>query len=261
MEEEKSIWGEEETGDESFHRKVGIARFCELLGRDFGTFYITSLMFLVGILPGFLLLYFSIMAQVFPGAILGGMMAGAIGAPFFCGLLDTIFRSLRDEAGLWWNKYKKAWKKNWKQSVIPGGIFGTFIGFWCWTMLHLPDMEEVPVIVWCCMILGMIFAMVLILYTGAQIVLINLPTLGILKNSGLFIGGYFPKSLAAGIVSGVYWALCFLYMPYSVVILMITGAWFPVLISLMLVYPILNRTLHIEEEINHMNKMKYTETL
>ncbi len=260
--EEGSLWGEEEeSGYISTDRKVGIARFFELLGRDFGTFYTASFIFLVACLPGMAILYFSVMAEIFPGAILGGLLLGLAGAPALCALVDTLLRSMRDEMGLWWSKYKKAWKQNWRQSLLPGAVFGIFAGIWGWGIMHLPNMENVPAPVWVCMLLGMVFAMILILYTAAQIVLINLSTAGILKNSGLFIGGYFPKSLAAGVVSGVYWALCFLYMPYSVVFLMITGAWFPVLISLMLIYPILNRVLHIEEELELKNAEKYKETL
>ena len=262
-EEETALWDDElqEEDGTRIGRKVGPARFFELMGRDFGSFFITSLFFVLGIFPGMALLYFSIMAEFFPGALLGGILAGLIGAPLLCGLEDTMLRSLRDEAGLWWSRYRKAWKQNWKQSLLPGAILGAFFGCWGYIILHLPDMDNVPITVWISMVLGMVFAMILILLIAAQIVLVSLPLGTILKNAGLLIAGYFPKCLAAGIISSVYWAACFLYLPYSLAVLMLTGAWLPVLISLMLVYPVLNRALHIEESIEKKNAEKYKNLL
>lgn len=245
----------------SSDRKKGAGRFFELLGRSFGTIYATSFFFLLGVLPGFVLMYFSIMAEALIGAIAGGLLAGLAGAPLLCGMMDTLLRMMRDEAGLWWHNYKKAWKQNWKQSLMPGAVLGAFAGIWCWIIIHIPDMENVPIAVWCCLVLGAVFLMLLILYISAQIVLINLPTSGILKNAGLFIGGYFPRSFLAGVISAGYWAVTFLYMPYTVISLMILGAWLPVMISLLLIYPILNSALHIEADIQKLNEQKYTETL
>lgn len=256
------IWDEEDTGagEDGFTvRKKGAGRFFELLGRDFGHFYIAALMFLLGVFPGFLVVYFSIMAEFFPGVILGGVLGGLLGGPLLCGLFDTMLRSMRDEMGFWWNSYRKAWKQNVKQSLIPGIIFGIFLAIWGNMMLTLPDLENVPTSVWICMLLGIVFLLILLVYVFAQIVLVNLGTGIILKNAGLFLAGYFPRSLAAGVISAIYWALCMLYLPYSVAVLLLTGAWLPSLIALMFVYPVLDRALHIEEKNRRMQEKKYAD--
>lgn len=256
------LWDDDIQEEEQYRlQKSGAARFFELLGRDFGSFYKASLLFMIGILPGLTLIYFSIMAKSLPGALLGGILGGILGGTFLAGLVDTILRSLREEAGLWWPRYRKAWKQNWKQSLIPGMAMGIFFSIWAWILLQLPDMEEVPVMVWISMILGMIFALILVLYLFIQLVLIQLPLGKLVKNSGMFLLGFLPQGLAAGIVMGVYWALSFLYMPYSIVVLMITGAWFPVLIGLMLLYPPVNRVLQIEKKIEEKRTERYREIL
>lgn len=256
--EEKRIWDDEV--DENYdakNRKTGAARFFELLGRDFTTFYTSSFIVLLGVLPGLALLYFSVMAGSLLGCLLGGMFGGALGGPCLCGLFDTVLRSLREEPGFWWVRYKKAWKQNWKQACVFGIVIGLFIGGWALVIFRLPDMENVPTAVWITIVLGMLFAMILLHYIFAQIVLIaaNGPTL--LKNSAFFLMGYFPRSLVAGIVVCAYWALTFLYMPYTVVLVLITGAWFPTVIALMLIYPIMNRALHIEEVLDQRAEEMY----
>ena len=182
-----------------------------------------------------------------------------MGAPLLCGLFDTILRSLREEPGFWWIRYKKAWKQNWKQALPFGMVLGMFIGLWSMVIFRLPDMDNVPTMVWITMIMGMVFAMILIFYIFAQIVLIQASAPTLLKNAAFFLMGYFPKSLAAGVLVCIYWALTFMYMPYTVVLVLITGAWFPSVIALMLIYPVMNRALHIEEILDQRAEQMYND--
>lgn len=231
-------------------RKVGAARFFQITGRDFLPFYSAGFLFLLGILPGLLLVYAGMMADSLLLSVCGGGVAGLIGGPCLCGLLDTILRSLREEAGYWWHTYKRAWRQNWKQSLIPGVFFGLFGGVWSWVMIHMPDMEGIPTAIWVCMIMGMLLAVVIGLYLFSQIVLVSLDLKSMLLNSALFFYGYLPRSLAAGLVICVYWGATALYLPYTVPVMFLTGAWFPAAVGLLCVYPALNRSLHIEEELD-----------
>lgn len=271
MEEEKTkrVWTDEDirkrTGniqeedeeEESYElevdirgRKVGVARFFQITGRDFLPFYSAGFLFLMAILPGLLLVYAGMMADSLLLAACGGVMGGLLGAPFLCGLLDTILRSLREEAGYWWHTYKRAWKQNWKQSLLPGVFFGLFGGVWSWVMLRMPDMDGIPTAIWVCMLMGMLLAVVMGLYLFAQIVLVNLDMKSMLLNAALFFYGYLPRSLAAGLVICVYWGITALYLPYTVPVMFLSGAWFPAAVGLLCIYPALNRSLHIEEELD-----------
>ena len=101
-------------------RKVGAARFFELLGRDLWPFYKASILCVLGFAPGYAAVLFSTMAASLPLCLLSGAVGGLIAAPVFCGMLDTILRALRDEPGYWWHTYRMAWKQNWRESLLPG---------------------------------------------------------------------------------------------------------------------------------------------
>ena len=95
-------------------RKVGIARFFELLGRDLWPLYKSGFLCVLGFLPGTALAVFGMMAGSALLTVVGGVVGGLVGGPFLSGMIDTVLRALRDEPGYWWNTYKRAWKQNWR---------------------------------------------------------------------------------------------------------------------------------------------------
>ena len=105
-------------------RKVGIARFFELLGRDLWPLYKSGILCVLGFLPGTALAVFGMMAGSALLTVVGGVVGGLVGGPFLSGMIDTVLRALRDEPGYWWNTYKRAWKQNWRQSLVPGALLG-----------------------------------------------------------------------------------------------------------------------------------------
>lgn len=236
---------------ESRERKVGAARFFELLGRDLWPFYKASFLCTVGFAPGYVLILLGAMGGSLPLCLLGGLAGGAVAAPFFCGMLDTLLRSLRDEPGYWWHTYRMAWRQNWRESLLPGAAAGLFLGLWGFLLYTLPDMEqEVPVSVWICMVVGVFFLIAACLYLFAQIVLVSIPLRQLLKNTGLFLIGFLPRTLAAGAVQCVYWALSLAWMPYTIPVVLVLGFWLPCTISMQVLYPALDRAFHLEKTIN-----------
>ena len=115
-------------------RKVGIARFFELLGRDLWPLYKSGILCVLGFLPGTALAVFGMMAGSALLTVVGGVVGGLVGGPFLSGMIDTVLRALRDEPGYWWNTYKRAWKQNWRQSLVPGALLGLFVGGWAWML-------------------------------------------------------------------------------------------------------------------------------
>ena len=115
-------------------RKVGIARFFELLGRDLWPLYNSGILCVLGFLPGTALAVFGMMAGSALLTVVGGVVGGLVGGPFLSGMIDTVLRALRDEPGYWWNTYKRAWKQNWRQSLVPGALLGLFVGSWAWML-------------------------------------------------------------------------------------------------------------------------------
>lgn len=232
-------------------RKVGVARFFELMGRDLWSFYKASLLCCLGFVPAFLAVMFGILAGAVWISVLGGAVGGLIAAPFLCGMMDTVLRALRDEPGYWWHTYRNAWKQNWRDSLVPGALSGAVLGLWCWVLMALPNMESVPTSVWVCMIVGGAVIVGFFTYVFAQLVLVNLPLSRLLRNGALFFLGFFPRTLAATLVQCIYWVPVLMYMPYTLPVLLVTGFWLPVVIALQILYPGLDRAFDLESTIRH----------
>lgn len=230
-------------------RKVGVARFFELMGRDLWPFYKASILCCVGFVPGFLAVFFGILSGAVWISLLGGALGGMIAAPFLCGMFDTVLRALRDEPGYWWHTYRNAWKQNWRDALAPGALAGAALGLWSWVLTALPDMTDVPTSVWVCMIVSGAVLVGFFTYVFAQLVLVSLPLPKLLKNSGLFFLGFFPRTLAATLVQCVYWVPVLMYMPYTLPVLLVTGFWLPVTIGLQVLYPGLDRAFALESTI------------
>lgn len=246
---------DEKTVSNSEHvipRKTGVPRFFELLGRDLWSFYKASLLCCLAFLPGAALAGYGLLGPSLPLTLLGGLLAGALGAPFLCGMIDTVLRALRDEPGYWWLQYKRALKLDWKESLVPGALFGLLLSLWLFLLRTLPEMEDVPTSVWVCVIVGAVMLVGFFSYMFAQVAAVSLPLKKLIKNSGLFFVGALPRTLASAIVQCVYWALVLGYLPFTVPVLVVTGFWLPVLISLMILYPPLERSFHLEETIGSM---------
>lgn len=231
-------------------RKVGFSRFWELMGRDLWPFYKASLLCCLGFAPGFAAVVAGLFLAQPVLCVVGGVLGGAFAGPFLCGLCDTVLRALRDEPGYWWHTYRTAWKQNWRDALIPGAILGLFGGLWPWLLYGMTMMQNVPTLVWICMIVGAFLAMGYLSYVFAQIPLVSLSLKQILKNAGLFFIGCLPRTLGAAAVLCVYWGLVLLYMPYTLPVLLVTGFWLPVVIALLVLYVPLEKTFHLEKTIN-----------
>lgn len=235
--------------DATAERKKGAARFFELLGRDLMPFYKASLLCCLGCLPGFVLMALGLIGNSILFALLGGIVGGVLGAPFLCGLLDTILRALRDEPGFWWETYKKAWRQNWKESLLPGFLLGLLSGCWVSMLLILPAMKEIPGSVLICMGAGILIAAGLFTYAFAQIPLVQLTPAQFFKNCVFFFLGYLPRTLGVALVQCVYWVAFVLFLPFTLLPMLVTGFWLPWLISLMIIYPALDSAFSVEKEI------------
>lgn len=236
--------------DASPVRKKGAARFFELLGRDLLPFYKASLLCCLGCLPGFVLMVLGLIGNSMLFTLLGGIVGGVLGAPFLCGLIDTILRALRDEPGFWWETYKKAWRQNWKDSLLPGFVLGLLSGCWLSMLLILPTMQVVPASIWVCMGAGILIAAGLFTYAFAQIPLVRLTPSQFLRNCVFFFLGYLPRTLGAALVQCAYWVAFLLFLPFTLLPLLVTGFWLPWLISLMIIYPPLDSAFSVEKEIS-----------
>ncbi len=231
-------------------RKVGIARFFELLGRDLWPLYKSSILCVLGFLPGTALAVFGMMAGSALLTVVGGVVGGLFGGPFLSGMIDTVLRALRDEPGYWWHTYKRAWKQNWRQSLLPGALLGLFVGSWAWMLRAQALSGNTSTALWVASFAGIFVCTGFFSWLLAQVPLVDLPLAQLAKNAGLMFFGFFPRTSAAGAGAGHLLgrnaALPARHHPYDCgVRLLAARHGCP-----MIVYPGLDKVFKLEETIN-----------
>lgn len=236
-------------------RKKGAARFFEVLGRDFFSFYRAGALALLSALPYALGLWFSIETHSLLPLLITGIVGGMLAAPQLCALDDTILRSLRDEPGYWWVTYKRAWKQNAKASLLPGAICGLMLAMQVFTVFHI----ELATGVFNAVVLLLSFLLLsgLSQYMFVQIPLLDLSFGGLLKNTVMLFLGYLPRTGLCVLFQVIYWGVVALLWPLSGVIVLLGTIWLPALLSIMAVYEPLNKSFRMEEKINAMREEKF----
>ena len=239
-------------------RKKGAARFFEMLGRDFSHFWLAGLLALLSAVPFAFGVWFSVVTHALLPLVLAGVLGGMIAAPQLCGLMDTILRSLRDEPGFWWQTYRRAWKRNVKASLLPGAIWGLLLSMQIFTIFHYDASAG--------MVPGVLLAVGLFLLLGlgefmfAQIALVDLPFMGLLKNALFLFLGYLPRAALGVVWQFVYWGLIVLFWPVSSAVLILTGFWLPVQLTLQAIYPVLDKSFDLERQIKAMRDAELSGT-
>lgn len=231
-------------------RLTGMARFTELLDRDFKRFFLTNLVTIAGFLPFFvgtaIALLSSSLLILIPSCIIGGILAG----PSLSLMYDTVYRSLRDAPGRTGEIIKKAWKQNMKQSILPGILLCLLLGFYLfmfmmfWWAASSPSLGTICVAIAGLVILSMFFTVF-----WPQIVLFEQSGKQCFRNTILFIIRYFWKTLGCAVLHVLYWGAFALFLPWSVVLLPLTGFWLIQFISNFLLYRSMDEAFRIEEAI------------
>lgn len=209
-----------------------------------------NLLTLLGFLPFLGGVAFSILSSsvlvLIPSCIIGGIFAG----PALSCMYDVILRSLRDAPGGWATNYKRAWKQNWRQSLLPGILFCLLLGFYSfmlatfWWSLQRPSWGTLAVYFVGLLLIAMFFS----LY-WPQVVLFDQPGKQRFQNCILFLLKYFWKTLGCALLQILYWAVVALLLPVSVVLLPLTGFWFILFSACFLLYGSMDEAFAIEAQI------------
>lgn len=230
-------------------RKKGAARYFEVLTRDFSTFWMAGLLAMISSLPFALGLWFAVTTHSLIPMLLAGILGGMLAAPQIVGLNDTVLRALRDEPGYWWVTYRRAWKRNAKAALLPGAICGLLLAMEIFTAFHT---ETGSVAVMVAIFVALILLAGIAQYLYAQVALVDLPFSSLLKNSLMLFLGYLPRSALGILWQGLYWAAIALFWPLSGAVLILTSLWLPCSLSLLAIYPALNKSFDLEAKIKAM---------
>ena len=201
-------------------RKKGAARFFEILGRDFSTIWLAGILAMLGGLPFAAGVWFAVETHSLVPLVIAGVLGGMIAAPQIVGLNDTILRTLRDEPGYWWEIF----------SLCHINIAGGHVA-----------------------VIAVLVALILLAgiaqYLYVQVALLDLSFAGLLKNSLMLFLGYLPRSGLGLLWQLLYWGAVALFWPISSFVLILTSLWLPCLLSLMAIYPALEKSFDIEKKI------------
>ena len=237
-------------------RKTGVRRFFELVGRDMNSMFLANLLTCLGFAPAICLVYIGFLANSLPVMLISAALGGILAGPVLAGMYDTVLRALRDEAGYWWVTYRKAFKRNFKASILPGILYCVvvtlqiFLVYFCFNMLSQGVNVGVPL--WVATVLNLVLFQMLFAYMWPQIVLLDQPLGLTLKNSVNCMIAFLPHALAASIVQILFWGVVILCMPLGLLLILVFGFWFSTEVSCQIVYGDLDRVFHIEENIRKL---------
>ena len=229
-------------------RKTGLARFWETLSRDFWDVFRAGFLALAGCAPVLLGAAFAINSHVLVFAPVCGLLGGAIAGPELCALADTILRGLRDEPGFWWHIYKRAWKRNARDSLLPGALGGLLLSTQIFLLFHAGALE-LSTAAGAGLVAGVLLVLAASLYLWPQLALMELTLPQLLRNAWRLFLGQFPRSIAALAILAGYLGLMLRFFPITVSLLPFLNLWLPALPALFLIYPGINETFRIEEKL------------
>ncbi len=232
------------------NRLTGFPRYTDVLERNIKKFLITNLLTLVGFLPFGIGVALAILSTsvliLIPACIIGGLFAG----PALSCMYDAVLRGLRDAPGKCLENYRRAWKQNWRQSLLPGVLFCLMLGFYIfmlmlfWWSTRFPGWGTIAIFIFSLLLFTMLFSI-----CWPQIALFSQPFRQCVRNSLLFILRFFPKTIGITLLQIAYWAVMALFLPWSVVLLPLIGFWFILYTVNFLIYDTLNDSFQIESGI------------
>lgn len=229
-------------------RQTGFYRYRQLLSARFGRWWKTNLLALAGFAPLAAGVFYAVASTsvlvLLPCSILGGMIAG----PFLAGMYDAILRGLRDDPLPWRESSERAWKQNWKSSLLPGGLLGLVLGVYSfmamlfWWAERAPSLEAVALY-----LLALLVVLIINTLYWPQLVLFQQKSSVRLRNCLLFCVKYFWCVLGVGLLQLGYWTVFVLFAPWTLLLLPVLGIWYILFLSQFLIYTQMNETFSIEE--------------
>ena len=243
-------------------RKKGVARFFELLMRDFADLVKLNVMFCIVLIP-------SVAAFVFGSALLSPIF-GFLG-PIFVFVLALVFafpvggaltayyyyitKMMRDDPSYVWFEFKRKFLENYKQAAPIGILCAGFsyaqVMLWYNLIITVQQGGMVDDFLWYLLVfLSFIIFMMIVPYIFMHYAYVSLGTFQILKNSVMMAFGYLPRSIMASLLGGSLGIAFALFYPYSalaVPLILLFGVSIAILLSLMWVWPVFDKCFKIEE--------------
>ncbi|MCD7929130.1 MAG: hypothetical protein LUF86_03110 [Clostridiales bacterium] len=230
---------------------TGVRLFWEILFDNMGRFFATSALSTIALLPAVVGIVYALSQNGALLLLLAGVLGGMIAGAAYGAMMDGVMRAIRGEMGRWWDHYREAWKRDWKANLLPGGVLGCLVAMVVDVLVVLQYGEDgVPTSILVCTIISVVLTLAVFTYLWPQRVLLDLPLRYIFRNSLLMILAHPLVTLLSVVVQLCYWVLLALLIPYSLIVYVLLGLWFPAVVGTMIVYKKLDADFKIEERLN-----------
>ena len=230
-------------------RKKGVGRLAEILSRDLDGIFLSGVLALLACVPAAVLVGIALWLGSLPLCLLAAAAAGWLVGPALTGLYDTILRALRDEPGFWWHTYKRVWKQNFKSSLVPGIVFTLLWALVAYAAFVPPQMTTVSAGFALVLVVDMVLLLTLGSYYWMQNALFESSVSKKLSNCVRMFLGFLPQTVLSAVFQLGYWLLMAVVIPRCAFIFLLTGLWLPNLLAMMAVYAPIEKSLHLEEQI------------
>lgn len=230
-------------------RKKGAARLAEILSRDLDGIFLSGALALLACAPAAAGVGIALWLGSLPLCLLAAGCTGWLVGPALTGLYDTLLRALRDEPGFWWHTYKRAWKQNFKSSILPGIVFTVLWALVGYAFFVLPQMAAVSASFALILLLDAVLLLTLGSYFWMQSALFESSICRKLSNCVRMLLGFLPQTALSAMVQLGYWLLMAAVVPRCAFVFLLTGLWVPNLLAMMAVYAPIEQSLHLEAQI------------
>ena len=133
-----TIYGRPGRGvDPNEPEKKGLARFAQMLGRDFGQLIATNFLVCILILPAALGVSLGVILLNFPFTLLAGILTGLLAGLGLLLMADCCLRSLCNDPSPWMYRAVQTIKSRWKAALPLGALILTLLGGLCFVWAFL----------------------------------------------------------------------------------------------------------------------------
>lgn len=231
-------------------RKSGFPRYKEVLEGNWKDFLKVGFLTLVFHIPLAAGLIYAVGSRSALAAIGAGLLGGMIAGLGWAGMEDLILRRLRDDYADCWVCWRKSTAQNWRAALLPGAVQGLFLALIVFAgALILWGAAPVSPATLLLLAASIVLGTMLLTVWWPQVVLFEQRPLLQIKNALFFCLFHFGKVLGAALVQIAWWAVMFLFLPWTAFVVPILGVWYILFLALHLIYPALDAVFHVEEQI------------
>ncbi len=250
-------------------RKKGIARFFEILGRDFMNLVKLNMLYQLFLLPSQVFILLAVDA-FFPAPFLFflhfqlpnptvwalvflvlGLACGILVGPATLAMNHAISKMMRDDPGFIWHDFKKQFRENFKSMAVPGVLYTLLMFAEIFAFIYYYALSSAGGAA--NLVFTVIYFFSLLVFSMAapyfflQAGYLRLRTGGLLKNSLLLAFGFTPRSLVGGVVNSGLIAVQLIFFPTSSIFTLFIGYTIPTLFAQMWIWPPVDKTFKIEK--------------